>query len=149
MLQEQTGTLWGPALFLQSIRRLPAPEDTGRGFCRPALEHRTSNGLNHFNVNELKSCGLSFSENTQGLKEQRQRTLSPRGICFRFPFCVSVSVVIVVETEACQKRFKMPTLSLDAQQSPRRVLSRAWWGKGEGLRINTIGYPSRPILVTS
>lgn len=92
---------------------------------------------------------MSFSENTQGLKEQRQRTLSPRGICFPFPFCVSLSVVIVAETEACQKRFKMPTASLDAQQSPRRVLSQAWWGKGEGLRIKTSGYPSRPVPVTS
>lgn len=90
--------------------------------CRQALEHGTSNGLNHFNVNELKSCGLDFSENTQGLKKQRQGTLSPRGICFLFPFCVSV--VIVAGTEACQKRFKTPTASLDAQQSLRRVLSR-------------------------
>lgn len=67
----------------------------------------TSNGLNDFNVNALKSCGLNFSENTQGLKEPGQRTLSPGGICFLFPFCVPMSVVIVAETEACQKRFKM------------------------------------------
>lgn len=104
----------------------------------------TSNGLNHFNVNALKSCGLNFSENTQGLREQGQRTLSPGGICLRFLFRVPVSVVIVAGTEACQKRFKMPTASLDALQSPLRVLSQAWSAEGEGLRINSTGYPTRP-----
>lgn len=52
-----------------------------------------------------------------------------------------VSVVIVAETGACQKRFKMPTASLGAQQSPLRVLNWAWWAEGEGLGIEPLAAP--------
>ena len=45
-----------------------------------------TNGVNDFNVHPLESCGLNFSENTQELKEQGQRILSLRGICFLFFF---------------------------------------------------------------
>lgn len=108
----------------------------------------TSNGLNHFNVNALKSCGLNFSENTQKLKrEGTENTQSWRNL-FLLPFCVPVSV-IVAETEACQKWFKMPTATLRARQSPRRALNQAQWAEGEGLQLKSTGDPTGPVLSTS
>ena len=115
-LQCQIGNSWGPALCYLSTRRLPAPMDQrlGEALCEPCSGvsgHQMlleSNWLNDFNVHTLESCGLNFSENTQGLKTQGQRILSPRRICFLFSFSVPVSVVIFAKTQACGKLFKMP-----------------------------------------
>lgn len=68
----------------------------------------TTNPLNDFSVLAVESCGLNFSENTPGLKTQGQRLLSPRGIVFSFPSCVSVRVAIGAETQARGKLFMCP-----------------------------------------